>query len=185
MTSPTRKSQLMRKDADRNLFIDKLAERWLVERGAVGLYDLALQLLEGKRELGDLPERLVRFRDEEKLHAEMLEQLLAEFGRHPRNEPATPGVNLGASEISSLLDVLRVGEGLQPRHVLEVLLCAELIDGGGWEILTDLAKEADLNDEWLSSFRQAVREETEHEHVLREHLLRLEREELIPAQYEG
>jgi hypothetical protein len=175
----------MRKDADRKLFIDKLAERWLVERGVVNLYDLALQhLAPVVRELGDLPARLSRFRDEEQLHAEMLEQLLAEFGRHPRNEPATPGVNLGASEISSLLDVLRVGEELQSRHVLEVLLCAELIDGGAWEILTDLAKEADLDDEWLSSFRQAIREETEHEHVLREHLLRIEKEQLIPTQAE-
>src|SRR4051794_16734814 len=109
MTRATRKSQLMRKDADRNLFIDKLAERWLVERGAAGLYDLAIKALQPHaRVLGDLPPRLVAFRDQEQLHAEMLEQLLAEFGRHPRHEPATPGVNLGASEISSLIDVLRV-----------------------------------------------------------------------------
>jgi hypothetical protein len=146
-----------------------------------GLYDLAIKVLEPHaRGLGDLPHRLVAFRDQERLHAEMLEQLLAEFGRHPRNEPATPGVNLGASEISALIDVLRVGRDLEPRHVLEVLLCAELIDGGAWEILTDLAKEADLDEEWLGSFRQTIREEAEHEHTLRDHLVRLERDLLIP-----
>src|SRR3954464_9364098 len=96
--SPTRKSQLVRSNVDRALFIDKLTERWLVERSAVTMYDLAIAALNG---VPDLPVRLTRFREQEQLHADMLEQLLSEFGRNPRNEPATVGINLGASEMSA------------------------------------------------------------------------------------
>jgi rubrerythrin len=176
--SPTRKTQLLRKDVDRALFVDKLAERWLVERSIVTMYELAIRRLAEVRGLAHLTERLDRFRDQESQHAAMLEQLLRELGHEPRQEPATPGINLSASELSSLLEVLR-GNELEPRHVVEVVLAAELIDNGGWDLLIELAREADLDDEWLRSFRTAGREEQEHEHVLRTELAKMEREQLF------
>ena len=83
MRSPTRKSGLVRRDVDRTLFVDKLCERWLVERGATTLYRMAIERLQG---IEDLPETFARFRDQEQLHADMLEQLLAELGVHPREQ---------------------------------------------------------------------------------------------------
>jgi rubrerythrin len=168
----------MRSDVDRTLFVDKLTERWVVERSVVTLYELAIRRLANVRGYETLTERLDRFRDQESLHAAMLEQLLHELGHEPRQEPATPGINLCASELASLLEILR-GEAIAPRYVLETLLTAELIDKGGWEMLIDLAKEADLEDDYLRSFRAAGREEDEHEHVLRTELARVERDQLF------
>jgi rubrerythrin len=180
MTMPTKKTHLFsRTDVRREEFIDKLRERWIAERAAINLYDLALGRLSGERSLASMTEALPRFRDQEQLHADMIQQLLAELGRgDPRHEPATPSVNIAASEMASLIELMR-GPELTTRHVLEVLLMAERFDRAGWELLTDLAKEAKLDEEWLRGFRAAGREEAEHEHHFRAHYDRMEREELF------
>jgi rubrerythrin len=172
MTTPTKKSRLFaRSDINRDEFIDKLRQRWLVERAAVSLYTRALARLTGDARHGALVPQLERFRDQEATHAAMLEQLLGEFGRDPRHEPATPEVNIGASEMATLLELVR-GPELNSDHVLEVLLLAERFDGVGWELLIDEAKEAELDEDYLRSFRAAGREEAEHDHVLRAHVWR-------------
>ena len=172
MRSPTRKTELMRRGVNRALFVDKLCERWLTERVVVTLYELAIPRLPAA-----VGATLEKFRGQEQLHAEMLEQLLLELGHEPRSEPSTPSVNLAASEMEALIELAR-DERLEARHVLEVLQAAELLDGGGWTLLVELGKEVDLEDEWLRSFRTAHREEEEHQHVVRELLLRYERSEL-------
>jgi hypothetical protein len=164
----------MRSDADRGHFVDRLVERWLYERSSVTLYQLAEQ------RIGDFEGRLSRFREEERLHAEMLEQLLAELGVAPREQPAYGSATIAASEIATMLELLR-SEGLEPRHVVQVLLAAERLDGGGWELLNDLGNEVDLDEEWLRSFRAAARAEAEHTHFLDEQLVRLERDQLFAA----
>jgi len=167
-----RKTDLMRTDVKRAPFTDKLCERWLTERAAVTLYQRSLpRLPEGERAA------LERFVGQEELHARMLEQLLIELGSDPRGAPSTPSMNLAASEMEALLELAR-DPRLEPRHVLEVLLAAELLDGAGWELLIELGKQVSLDEEWLRSFRAASREENEHEHVIREHLWRYERDEL-------
>jgi len=180
MSQPTKKTKLFsRPDVRREEFVDKLRQRWMTERTAVTLYQLALGRLRNQAALASLVPELERFRDQEQLHADMLRQLLAELGRgDPRQEPATPEVNIAASEMASLVELMR-GKELTPRHVLEVLLIAERFDRSGWELLTDLAKEAELDEEWLRGFRAAGREEAEHEHVFRAHFDRLEREQLF------
>jgi hypothetical protein len=181
MRSPTRKSTLVRRDTNRALLVDKLSERWLAERSGIALYDRVIERLVG---IEELESELTRFRDQEQLHLEMLEQLLAELGRRPRDAPSTPGVNLAASEISAMLELVRDPQ-LTPRHLVEVLLSFELLDDGGWDILLELAKQADLDDEWLRSFRVAKREEEEHVHVLKTQLVRIERMQLFSAELMG
>ena len=168
----TRKRQLLRGDVDRARFVDRILERWLHERSALTLYQLALARSEGL----DV-ERLRRFRDEVRLHAEMLEGLLAELGVAPREQPAWGSASLAASEMAMLLDAAR-GD-LETRHLVQVLLTAERLDAAGWELLIELGREADLDEEWLRSFRAAGRAEAEHEHYLRDQLLKLERAALF------
>ncbi len=183
MTLPTKKTRLFtRRDVRRDEFIDRLRQRWLAERAAMTLYQLAAGRLRADAATATLGPELERFAEQERLHAEMLAQLLGELGRgDPRHEPATPSVNIAASEMASLLELAR-GPELTPRHILEVLLLAERLDLAGWELLTDLAKEAGLDEDYLRSFRMAGREEAEHEHVVRAHLMRLERGELLAGE---
>jgi Domain of unknown function (DUF892) len=166
----TRKRQLLGSSVDRARFVDRLIERWLHERSAVTLYQLAQARLGGD-------ERLGRFLDEERLHAEMLERLLAEVGVAPREQPAYGSASLAASEMAMLLDAARAD--LEPRHVVQVLLAAERLDVAGWELLLALAREAGLDEDWLRSFRSADRAESEHEHYLHDQLLKLERAALF------
>jgi rubrerythrin len=180
MTVPTKKTRLfMRRDVRRVAFVDKLRQRWIVERAATTLYQLAIARLRDDLDSGALISELERFREQERLHAAMLEQLLGELGHDdPRHEPATAAVNIAAGEMASFVDLMRERQ-LTTRHVLEILLMAERLDLAGWELLTDLAKEADLDDDYLRSFRAAGREEAAHEHFVRTHLVQLEREMLF------
>jgi rubrerythrin len=181
MTTPTKKSRpFARRDVNRDEYIDKLRQRWLVERAAVSLYTRVLARLAGDGRHGALVPQLERFRDQEATHAAMLEQLLAELGCDPRYEPATPEVNIGASEMATLLELAN-GPELTSDHLLEVLLLAERFDGVGWELLIDEANEAELDEECLRSFRAASRDEAEHERVLRAEVWRSIQERLHAA----
>lgn len=182
MTMPTKSRLLARTDGDREEFIDKLRQRWLVERAAVSLYTRALARLTGDQRLGALVPQLERFRDQEATHAALLEQLLGELGRQPRHEPATPEVNLGASGMATLLELVR-GPELNGDHVVEVLLLAERFDGVGWELLLAEAKAAQLDEDYLRRFRAAGREEAEHEHILRAQVWRTIQERLHAADH--
>jgi rubrerythrin len=180
MTVPTKKTRLFtRRDLHRDDFIDKLAQRWLVERAAVTLYGVAIARLRVNELLDGLRPDLERFAKEEQLHADMLAQLLAELGHGDvYAEHATPAVNLAASTMAALLESVR-SPSATARSVLGALDMAEQLDVLGWDLLTSLAKEAELDEQWLRSFRAAGREEREHEHVIHAHVLRLEREALL------
>jgi rubrerythrin len=186
MTIPTKKTRLfMRRDVDRDDFIDKLAQRWLVERAAVTMYDAAIPRLAANDILREIVPQLEHFRQQEELHATMLAQLLGELGYpDPHQPPATAQINLAASTMAAILDSIRAPTATA-RSILEAMLMAEHIDNIGWEILTDLAKEADLDEDYVRSFRAAGREEAEHQHVIRAHVMRLEREVLLHEQIPG
>jgi len=180
MTVPTRKTRLFtRREVDRGDFIDKLAQRWVVERAAVTMYQEAIARLRVNQLLQKVIPELERFMAQEKLHADMLEQLLGELGRGDvHGEHATPAVNLAASTMAAILESIRAPRATA-RSIMEAILMAERVDAGGWELLTELAKEGGLDEDYLRSFRAAGREEREHEYVIRTHLMRLEREVLL------
>jgi hypothetical protein len=182
MTRPTRKTRLFaRDDVRRQDFVDKLCERWAVEEAAVTLFKLAIERLHGLEPFAGALAQLERFGLQERRHARMLEQLLAELGRDPRLEPVTAEASIAVDDMGMLVELMRAARQ-EPRTVLQVLLLAERTDGAGWELLIELAKEAELDDEYLRSFRAVGREEAEHEHVIRAHLLRAERAELFAGE---
>ncbi len=186
MTVPTKKTRLFtRRDVDRDDFIDKLAQRWVVERAAVTMYQEAIARLRINDVVAGLIPELERFAGQEQLHATFLEQLLHELGHGDvHGEHATPAVNLAASAMAAILESIRA-PAATARSILEAMLMAERLDVAGWEILTDLAKDAELDEDYLRSCRAASREEREHEYVVRTHLLRLEREVLLHEQIPG
>lgn len=184
MTVPTKKTRMFsRRDVDRGDFIDKLAQRWVVERAAVTMYKEAIGRLRVNQLLGSLVPDLERFGAQEQLHADMLEQLLGELGvGDVHGEHATPAVNLAASSMAAILESVRAPKATA-RSILEAMLMAERLDLSGWELLTDLAKDASLDEDYLRSFRAAGREEREHEYVVRTHLMRLEHEMLLHERF--
>ena len=186
MTVPTKKTRLFaRRDINRDDFIDKLAQRWVVERAAVTMYKDAIARLRVNKLVAEVIPELERFGGQEALHATMLEQLLHELGHGDvHGEHATPAVNLAASAMAAILESVRA-PAATARSILEAMLMAERLDVSGWELLTDLAKDADLDEDYLRSFRAAGREEREHEYVVRTHLMRLEREVLLHEQIPG
>lgn len=172
-----------RREVDRRDFIDKLVQRWVTERAAVTMYRLARLRLRVNELVASLLPDLGRFAVQEQLHADMLAQLLAELGHGDvHREHATPAVNLAASAMAAILDSIRA-PAATARSILEAMLMAERLDVGGWELLTELAKDADLDDDYLRSFRAAGREEREHEYVVRTHLQRLEHEALLHQRF--
>ena len=173
------------RDVDRDDFTDKLVQRWIVERSAATMYREATARLRVNEMLASLAPDLERFGTQEERHADMLAQLLAELGHGDvRGEPATPTVNVAASARGAILESIRT-PAATARSILEAMLMAERVDVAGWELLTDLAKDADLDEDYLRSFRAAGREEREHEYVVRTHLQRLEREALLHERFHG
>lgn len=158
MTTPTRKAVLLRSDLNREPFAQRVHERLGFERAIGALYDRIIGLT-GDPALND---RLRAFRREEKLHEEMLEALLRQLGRDPADAPA--------------IELLSAEGDLD--RLLMTLCEAEMLDQGGWELLVEIGKVVDLDQEWLGSFRMALRQEREHLHVVREALLRRDREQL-------
>lgn len=148
----------MRSDLNREPFAQRVHERLGFERAIGALYE-RIAGLTGDPELND---RLRAFRREEKLHEEMLEALLRQLGRNPSDAPT--------------LEILSASGSLD--RMLTALFEAEVLDEGGWEILVELGKAVDLDQEWLGGFRMALRQEKEHLHVVREALLRRNREQL-------
>jgi rubrerythrin len=148
----------MRSDVNREPFAQRLFERLGFERAIGALYDRIIGLT------GDpqLNERLRTFRREEKQHEEMLEALLRQLGRDPAQAPT--------------LALLEADGGLD--RLMQALADAEMLDLGGWEHLCELGKTVDLDQEWLGAFRMACRREKEHLHVVREALLRYDRDQL-------
>jgi hypothetical protein len=183
MTLPTRKSRLFTRRVDRGDFIDKLTQRWVVERAAVTMYRRATQRLRVNELLAALIPDLERFAAQEQLHADMLAQLLVELGHgDPHHEHATPAVNLAASTMAAILESVRAPRATA-RSILEAMLMAERVDLAGWDVLTDLGKDGGLDEDWLRGFRAAGREEREHEHIIRTHLGRLEHEMLLHERF--
>ena len=174
---------MLTRHIDRVDFVDNVAQRWVVERAAVTMYKEAIARLRVNELLTNLIPELERFAAQEQLHAEMLAQLHGELGRGDiHGEHATPGVNLAASTMGAILESIRAPRATA-RSILEAVLMAERVDVGGWELRTDLAKDGGLDEDYLRSFRAADREEREHEHVVRTHLMRLEHEMLLHERY--
>jgi len=122
--------------------IDLLSERLAFEREAVKLYDAILARLDGSVAGGVVEpfrEELQRFRDEEKEHERWLERQIGDLGGDAsvKSEMAM----LVERESTGILEVVTTDELLP--HAIHALLAAELVDNSGWELLVELADDAD------------------------------------------
>jgi rubrerythrin len=127
------------------LLMDKLGERLAFERTGVRLYQGVLDKLDayGSFEGGPTEVDLLRIRDEELIHFQTLDEIIASIGGDPT--AITPSANVTAVMSMGLCQV--VGD---PRtnlvQSLEAMMVAELVDTECWENLVDLARSVGRDD---------------------------------------
>jgi len=151
----------MKELAAKNLdkLLDLLNERLTFEREAFKLYDAVVQNMQAASspEVGRMLPTMKEHRDQEKEHEEWLEAQIRSLGgdAHARTEMG----ELISAECAGVDKVVTTDKNLV--HQLHALLTAELIDNAGWELLLELADDAD-DREARCDFRKRLHEEEEH-----------------------
>jgi rubrerythrin len=149
--------ELAEKNPDK--VIDLLNERLTFERAGVKLYDAIVGNMQrsGSPEVARMLPTMNVHRDQEKEHEEWLEAQIRKLG----------GDAHGKTEMSELITAESVGvervvaSDTNLVHQIHALLTAELVDNAGWELLLELADDAD-DDEARWDFRKRLHEEEEH-----------------------
>lgn len=164
-------------DVNQELIIDKLCERWVVEKTGVELYGLAIERARVEGVDDPIVEHLVRFQAQEHEHEEMLEEVIRRFGRDPKTEESR-SAQVARRSTAGLVETCRSADATFV-HILEAILTAELVDGVGWKMLEDLVSQIPFDEDVVRAFRSAERTEKEHLHVIQTTLERLTRAQLV------
>jgi bacterioferritin (cytochrome b1) len=161
---------------DKAKVVDVLNERLAFERAGVKLYDRVLAVAQQAGEPGVarmLPE-LQKHRDEEKEHEEWLEEQIRFLGGDAHTE--TERSRLVTRESKGIEEVVMSDAELP--HLLHALLAAELVDNAGWDLLVQLADEAD-DSEAKRDFKKRLHEEEDHLLFLRKAMERLSAQDVL------
>jgi hypothetical protein len=138
------------------VLLDQLAARLAFERSGTRLYEtlLAKHDQQGSFDGGPDASQLMQHRDEELEHFHGLVRIVERLGGDPT--AVTPSADLAAVASQGVVLVAtdpRVGFA----ESLDAILIAELVDVDGWDLLVDLAEQADDDD--LLSFAERARDE--------------------------
>ncbi len=146
--------------------IDLLNERLTFERTGVKLYDRILEAMRASEDpqVQGMLATMQQYRDEEKEHEEWLEEQIRSLGGDAHAE--TEMSRLVVRESQGIEQVILRGDAQLP-HLFHALMAAELVDNAGWELLVDLADEAD-DDEARDAFEFRLTEEEDHLDYLRQ-----------------
>ncbi len=146
--------------------IDLLNERLTFERTGVRLYDSVLAKMRASEDpqVRGMLDIMQQYRDEEKEHEEWLEAQIRSLGGDAHAE--TEHSRLVMRESQGIEQVVMRGDEELP-HLFHALMAAELVDNAGWELLVDLADEAD-DDEARDAFEFRLTEEEDHLDYLRQ-----------------
>jgi rubrerythrin len=177
------------------VFIDKLGERLAFERSGTRLYDALIIKYQAARDTGNevLPtaaealksspgaavlvdvlqedplESLVRIRNEELAHFQMLCDCMKRMGGDPT--AMTPCADVAGTATGGILQVVT-----DPRttlaQALTAILSAELTDQAGWDLLELLARDVGQPD-LATLFHGALEEEQAHVDIIRSWLAHL------------
>ncbi len=162
---------------DKTKLIDLLGERLAFEREGVKLYDTVLSKIDAARGKGEVVlfrDELQSFRDQEYEHATWLEGCIEDLGGN--KDEKTEMAKLVERESVGIEQVIREEEILT--HAMHALLAAELVDNAGWELLIELADDADDRDA-RAEFRKRLHEEEEHLIFMRSAILAFARKDVL------
>lgn len=146
--------------------IDLLNERLTFERTGVKLYDRILEKMRASEDaqVRGMLDTLEQYREEEFEHQQWLEEQIRGLGGDVNVE--TELSRLVLRESQGIEQVILRGEAQLP-HLFHALMAAELVDNAGWELLVDLADEAD-DDEARDAFEMRLTEEEDHLDYMRQ-----------------
>jgi bacterioferritin (cytochrome b1) len=160
---------------NREKLIDMLCERLAFERASVRLYDTILGRLERAGGPGDpVRTEMARYRGQEKEHAEWLERCIRDLGGDA--DAKTEMAQLVERESKGFEHVIETDELLP--HAMHALLAAELVDNAGWELLIELADDADDRPA-REAFRARLHEEEDHLAFVRTAMLSFARRDVL------
>ncbi len=160
---------------NRDKLIDLLTERLAFERAAVRLYDTILARLEASGGGVDpFRDELQGYRAQEKEHEEWLEEQIRGLGGDAQAKTEMADVVL--RESAGIEQVIATDELLP--HAMHALLTAELVDNAGWELLIELADDAD-DRAARSEFRKRLHEEEDHLLFARTAMLAFARKDVL------
>jgi bacterioferritin (cytochrome b1) len=149
----------------RDQVIDLLMERMTFERAAVRLYDSILMKLQSSDDpfatgpfAKGLMEPMELYRDQEYEHAQWLEAQIGALGGDV--DAMTEKAALIATESKGILEIV-LNSDMSISHMFHALLTAELIDNTGWEVLLELADDAD-DEAARVDFRKRLHQEQDH-----------------------
>jgi ferritin-like protein len=148
------------------VLIDKLAGRLAFERTGTRLYDALLAKCSIRQDEAEglSLEQMVKFRNDEARHFELLWEAMQELGADPTAQ--TPEADINGTAAMGLVQILT-----DPRtsvaQCLHALQMAELADHDGWELLIQVAREMGQSD-MADKFQTALMEETQHLGTIRQ-----------------
>lgn len=150
--------KLAQKNRDR--VVDLLLERMVFERAILKLYDSVLMKLQSDEDpvVAGMAEPLETYRDQEYEHAQWLEGQVTALGGD--TSAKTDGTALVQTEAKGILEIV-LGSDMSISHMFHALLTAELIDNSGWELLLELADDAD-DEVARSEFQKRAHQEQDH-----------------------
>jgi bacterioferritin (cytochrome b1) len=161
---------------NRDALIELLGERLEFERASVDLYDDVLAKLRASRDEAArrFTPTLVEHRNDESEHAEWLAASIDALGGS--TTVRSERVELVLRESRGIREVVHDDESLS--HLLHALFAAELLDNAGWDLLVELADEA--NDiEALRDFEKRKNDEEEHLVFVRDALAAIARRDVL------
>jgi bacterioferritin (cytochrome b1) len=140
--------------------IDFLCERLAFERSGVQLYDSILAKMDKQKDgqIQRMVPEMREHRNQEQAHYDWLEKQIRQLGGDPTKD--TEYSKLVKTESEGIEKVILNGDNQIP-HLFHALLTAEVTDNVGWELLVDLADEAE-DDEARKVFRGFLHEEEDH-----------------------
>ena len=156
--------------------IDMLAERLQFERSGVKLYDAVIKKMQASREpaVSKMLEQMQEHRDQEKEHEEWLEECIRQLGGDDKQ--LTEKARLVQQESKGIEEVIL--KDAEIPHLFHALLAAELVDNAGWDLLVQLADEADDNKA-KREFKKRLHEEEEHLILVREAMRKFAAHEVL------
>jgi bacterioferritin (cytochrome b1) len=157
--------------------IDLLMERLTFERDAARLYDATLAKMRAStdHDAQRMIDQMEEYRDEEKEHAEWLDEQIRSLGGDTQAESELS--ELVAREARGIDDVILDGDN-DISHLFHALLTVELADNAGWDLLVLLADEAG-DREARRAFKKRLHEEEEHLIFVRRAVERFARREVL------
>lgn len=148
------------------VFINKLGERLAYERSGVRLYESFIRKCEARNGSARDPvpmDQLRRICSQEAEHFQLLKECMEQLGADPTAQ--TPDADVSGVLASGFMQVLT-----DPRtsisQCLQTLLSVEMTDRAAWEMLISLSESMGLN-EMSDKFKHALRQEQEHEQLVR------------------